>query len=211
MARTIFLTLGDTVTANNGGLLGGDAASIVGAGAIWKDDSDGTYADIVTQMHGEGQPQFSSSGSCAITGPASLPTAVKLFARLRVAALETGLPYPTVRISRLNSEVNGSYPGDCPTTPTWVDVPVTGAALATFFAEPTTYSLGVHSGFKTGASGDKHWRVYEARLYVTLLGDDAPPCRIFPRRDGLGVGAGCAFPPPKSQQRSPGNRGVGYY
>ena len=37
----------------------------------------------------------------------------------------------------------------------------------------------------------------------------APPCRLFPRGDGLGVGGGRHFPPPKSQQRS--GRRFGYY
>jgi hypothetical protein len=38
----------------------------------------------------------------------------------------------------------------------------------------------------------------------------APPCRIYPRDDGLGVGAGRIFPPPTSHQRS-GRRAGGYY
>lgn len=38
---------------------------------------------------------------------------------------------------------------------------------------------------------------------------DPAPCRLFPRSDGLGVGGGRNYPPPKSQQRS--SRGVGYY
>lgn len=37
----------------------------------------------------------------------------------------------------------------------------------------------------------------------------APPARLFPRDDGLGVGGGRGFPPPKSQQRS--GRRFGYY
>ena len=37
----------------------------------------------------------------------------------------------------------------------------------------------------------------------------APPCRLFPRGDGLGVGSGRRFPPPKSQQKS--GRRFGYY
>lgn len=37
----------------------------------------------------------------------------------------------------------------------------------------------------------------------------APPCRLFPREDGLGVGGGRHYPPSKSQQRSA--RRFGYY
>lgn len=37
----------------------------------------------------------------------------------------------------------------------------------------------------------------------------APPARLFPREDGLGVGGGRHFPPAKSQQRS--GRRFGYY
>ena len=37
----------------------------------------------------------------------------------------------------------------------------------------------------------------------------APPARLFPRGDGLGVGGGRRFPPPRSQQRS--GRRFGFY
>lgn len=38
----------------------------------------------------------------------------------------------------------------------------------------------------------------------------APPCRIHPREDQLGVGSGRVWPPPKSHQASP-RRAGGYY
>lgn len=53
---------------------------------------------------------------------------------------------------------------------------------------------------------------YGARGVVIGLGPAlmvAPPGRLFPRDDGLGVGGGRIFPPPSSQQRS--GRQFGYY
>lgn len=53
-------------------------------------------------------------------------------------------------------------------------------------------------------------RIYEAWIVVAVVyPGDAPPCRLFPRGDGLGVGSGRHFPPSKSQQRS--GRRFGYY
>lgn len=39
----------------------------------------------------------------------------------------------------------------------------------------------------------------------------APPCRLYPRSDRLGVGSGRIFPPPKSHQYSPRRSGATYY
>lgn len=56
----------------------------------------------------------------------------------------------------------------------------------------------------------RYHRVFEARVVVYSMAPTvAPPCRLFPRDDGLGVGGGRHYPPPKSQQRS--GRRFGYY
>ena len=52
-------------------------------------------------------------------------------------------------------------------------------------------------------------QIIEVRIAYATQVVGAPPCRLFPREDGLGVGGGRRFPPPKSQQAS--SRRVGYY
>lgn len=68
------------------------------------------------------------------------------------------------------------------------------------------------SGSKTATmddpQGDWAWAAFSAAV-VSTRRPVAPPARIFPRDDGLGVGGGRHFPPPKSQQRS--GRRFGYY
>lgn len=60
-----------------------------------------------------------------------------------------------------------------------------------------------------GADPTNHFGVSSVIFALGPTPTDAPPCRLFPRGDGLGVGSGRHFPPSKSQQRS--GRRFGYY
>lgn len=63
--------------------------------------------------------------------------------------------------------------------------------------------------FPQALSSDQIAEVYGYGAAAKPCRKVAPPCRLFPRDDGLGVGGGRIFPPPKSQQRS--GRRFGYY
>jgi len=75
-------------------------------------------------------------------------------------------------------------------------------------------------GVNTGVISDETWLFAEPSGGINLpwpyltfgvlpLGA-APPCRLYPREDQLGVGSGRIWPPPKSHQYSP-RRAGGYY
>lgn len=65
------------------------------------------------------------------------------------------------------------------------------------------------SGARTATTNDVDYAWVAFSVAVAWGPTVAPPARLFPREDGLGVGGGRHFPPPKSQQRS--NRRFGYY
>ena len=80
-----------------------------------------------------------------------------------------------------------------------------GSANWTLEVEPPKLEAGDPTSYP-----DRRTRVYDLLVsYRTLVARDAPPCRLLPREDGLGVGGGRHFPPAKSQQRS--GRRFGYY
>ena len=76
------------------------------------------------------------------------------------------------------------------------------AATASLSTAADTTSWG-------GANPTNHFGVSSAIFTLGPILTVAPPCRLFPRGDGLGVGGGRHFPPSKSQQRS--GRRFGYY
>lgn len=73
-------------------------------------------------------------------------------------------------------------------------------------------SVAIHGGAvadqtTTDATGPDGWPYMSFGLNGITL---APPCRLYPREDRLGVGSGRIWPAPKSQQASP-RRAGGYY
>lgn len=214
--RTVQLDLVDAVTVNNTGLSGG-AGVVVGSPPVWKDGSDATYAEFAGQFNGAGEPTFGGaavSSFQAIAEPLT-KSAIYILVRLRLAAvLGTDVNNPRVDVGTLSLT-----PGTkAPLSPTWVEYRLTRAnetvagSWDNFFDTYPSSNLSVLVDTRAGEGilATHRWQIYEAEVFAVMPGE-APPCRIFPRSDGLGVGAGRAYPPPKSQQRSPGNRGVGYY
>lgn len=68
-------------------------------------------------------------------------------------------------------------------------------------------AAGAKTATMDDPEGDWSWVAFSVAVIWGV--PSAPPARLFPREDGLGVGGGRHFPPPKSQQRS--NRRFGYY
>lgn len=73
-------------------------------------------------------------------------------------------------------------------------------------------SIGYHGGVvgdqtSTDFFAPEGWPYVSFGVTGIIL---APPCRLHPREDQLGVGSGRIWPPPKSQQASP-RRAGGYY
>lgn len=200
--------------------MGGGHELIVGSPPIWKDDSDATYAEFAGNYFGPGQPQFVGAAESVVDPAAQpVPSISEVVVRLRLkAVMGSSVKMPTVTLRE--NEVGGysvatSYPDTtlAPLSPTWVDVPLslTADQLLGLGQFPDTWMVRVTAGGYTGAvipNETQRIAVYEVRLAVKVR-SVAPPCRLFPRDDGLGVGSGRHFPSPKSQQRSA--RRFGYY
>lgn len=207
----------DTVTATDA-FSAGSEGYIVGTPPVWKDDSTGTYASFAGQYAGNGNPQFVGAAQAAVAAsPPDIHAATAIIARFQVAGVAgSNLAYPTVRLERGTTYTfNGTVAGSAPGAPGWVEATLTSGdalAMSDFLANPAVYNLAVLAPLYASPNVPneiQRWNVYEARLYVLTPRRDAPPCRLLQRSDGLGVGSGRNYPPPKSQQRS--FRGVGYY
>lgn len=213
--------LDDTVNAGNA-FGSGSEGYIVGSPPVWKDDSTATYASFAGQYAGPLNPQFVGAAGAHVSAAASAEDTAggtAIIVRYQVAAAGPGTKLPTVRLTRQGGDLIFGYPtGEAPTSASWVEVTMDASSiqLEVFLSDPTAWELtllapGYDSAVETVPNGIQRWNVYEARLTVLVPIFDAPPCRLHPRSDGLGVGGGRNYPPPRSQQRSLGHRGVGYY
>lgn len=210
--------LADTVTVQDTGIADGGGGVIVGSPPVWKDDSDATYASFGGHYLGDGNPQFYGEAAAGVAASvASLPLVLDVRAHVRIRA-EAGTS-PRMPRFRLQQQVGGGHeitvaPMDvAPVAATWIPVPLslTEEQAADFAVNPSIWRLTIlpPEYFAPGVPNElQRWRVFEARLEAKVR-SDAPPCRLFPRADGLGVGGGRNFPPPKSRQRS--SRRFGYY
>lgn len=100
------------------------------------------------------------------------------------------------------------------------------AVFLTAWAEGTfgTPSAGLTAGavfdYDSGAaallspgsipSASSIWFTYQSPRYRFLYAGTAPPCRLYPRADHLGVGSGRAYPPPNTHQASARRAGAHY-
>lgn len=87
---------------------------------------------------------------------------------------------------------------------TWTDSVLFDASYALGSCATNTGIIPDQTSTVTGAL------LLEYMTFGVIVSDTAPPCRLYPREDHLGVGSGRIWPPPKSQQASP-RRAGGYY
>lgn len=191
---------------------------LVGGAGTFSDDSDATYVEFETYEHPS--VSYADTATLALQPTPLVKTTtagVTVSAWVRYQSLSVDMAPPRIQIRRAGIDLvvaEPAAPGSAATT--WIEIPLpfTDANLASFLSlidsGSETVNLIVTAPFlRTYTFRNTRTRVYEAYLMVTTPGSDAPPCRIFPRADGLGVGSGRRFPPPKSQQRS--GRRFGYY
>ena len=208
------LELSDTVAASSLGGPGGEGY-IVGSPPIWKDDSDATYAEIAGSYNGPGEPQFAANASASVV-TASLPRLpVRVVANIRMAAtLGTGVREPRVFLVHPSAGFsNTTSTTTAPTAAGWRSFELTTSggvdAWEWLRDEPDGFEFSVHMPFYSPAPLEiQRLQIYEATVSVVFRGAP-PPARLFPREDGLGVGGGRIYPPPKSQQLS--GRRFGHY
>lgn len=217
------------VTVTDTYLGSGSPPLVVGGAGTWNDGSDATYAELEVFEHPD--VSYADSGTVTLGKVATTqnPALATAYAMIRYQALDPDMRKPHARVDRVGAipdETNplistGLQPWATGTgAPEWYKLPLVewyGGGMADVLAEIQPGSSAqlvlnvIPEYLSTIAYRTPRMRIYEAYLVIETPGSDAPPCRIYPRSDGLGVGAGRAYPPPKSQQRSPGNRGVGYY
>lgn len=187
----------------------GDGATppvVVGAAPQWADNSDATYAEIET-METPGVTAVDRAFASLVRTPVELdPTIATLVARVRFANLAPDMAGPTVLVSTFGDVlIETTAQGPASLTPTWVDIPLTGAGLAdTLFAISTTNTaLTVRAPALRVQSRYVRTRIYEAYLVVTTPQSVAPPRDHYPRDDEYGTSSARQhYPSPKSVQRS---------
>lgn len=219
MARTITISTTGGVSTNNA--TPAVPTTAVGDPPQWSDGSDASYVLIQgIYQTGVGIPGTATANLVPDSTVRARADST-VVARLRMSG-PASKPLPLVVIVGQDGRllISGGNDGFSPGGVEWVDIPLSGTAdnMRQFLnyigsgGELMRLRIAAATAFTyPSGSTSYQWYVYEAQLVLTIPSVDAPPCRIFPRSDGLGIGAGRAFPPPRSQQRSPGNRGVGYY
>lgn len=217
-----------TTLGQSGALVDGYSGSnpvIVGSGLQLTDSDDGTYATST----GDSVSWFELIDTLPADVTVSSASDISLhlrasFANASVAdnpsvwclgvAICSG---PQVYLEKVAFTYGGGYDGivtlpDNVGTMHDLTIPLTDADLTywgTTLADVVTTLRGTpYLMFDQMQSG---MTVYEAWLEIGASAPTvAPPCRLYPREDDLGVGSGRIYPPPRSQQRSLRRVG-GYY
>ena len=196
----------------------------VGAAPQWGDNNTGTYAYIKARWGTGTTDRWVQARATLPAPPTSLvPDGTE---RIAVWYKQEGNPDrpPVVRLStgpgtNYMATATGTSAGDLPEPGGWtvreLDPSPWGLTVKKVLEDWATYGLYVEvmTDVSTppepvGVAYQEH-TIREVRFVVYYDVPLGVPCRLFPREDGLGVGGGRIFPPPRSQQRS--LRRFGYY
>ena len=174
------------------------SVTVTGTGQVLADESDATYLDFYNNTsRGTFNSVFADIADWTETGKSSIRVWVATKTNGAGAFLEFNLNVPGF--------------GNIATVPEPITANRTEGAWSLYEFQAVTpegFQSLTDARLSGGAFNGLHW--YEAAVVVQWRESyDAPPARLFPRSDGLGVGGGRHFPPPKSQQRS--SRRFGYY
>lgn len=177
------------------------AAQQVGTQPIWSDDLDDSYVAY-------GEPDPSTGYISQARGDfAAIPTGDYVI-RVRAQALTNNGVMNVALQDKATNVAPVTMQEMAPGALDWYQTDVFAVEDATTAASPMVFID--NRGTTTGGPGVLDFRVYEVILQTA--GSVQPyraPLRLYPREDGLGMGTGQLYPPPRSIQY--GARTVGGY
>lgn len=190
--------------------LNSERSLIVGDPPQWSDNSDATYAQL------NAENILSGSATTLIDPQPDLRVSPQALVRVRfrVSSIQTGPIGLVIQLSAGGTVVmDAGYSSASSRDVGWETVTLTGQNGWTVdewlvWLQGNGSFLNFVSETHTRASTVDHWYIYEAEVHVSYpVG--LPPCRQWPRADGLRASsARRQYPPDKSLQASPRHAGV---